>query len=485
MKLLRELLYGCPLDSVYGDTNIAISNIFTNSNEVEPLGIFVAINGIKINGHKFINQAISAGAVAIICEELPKKKHNHVTYVKVVNSSYALGLVASNFFNNPSSSIKLIGITGTNGKTSVAYYLFELFQKLNFNVGLISTIENKINNQSFESTHTTPNALEINKLLSLMVEEGCEFCFMEVSSHGIDQNRIVGLNFNIAIFSNISRDHLDYHNSFEQYKNTKKKFFDNLNQDAISIVNKDDTYSSNILLDTKSKKIFYGIHSKAHYKASIIESNLLGLSLEIDRHNIATCLIGDFNAYNLLAVYAVARQLGQDSVKVLKLLSSVSPVPGRFNIIRSPKHDVVGIVDYAHTPDALQKVILSISNFCNPIKDLIIVLGCGGNRDQGKRPIMGKIAFQASSQIIFTSDNPRFEDPQSIIDDMCLDLPKETYNKVHKIQNREEAIHFAFNQVNTESVVLVAGKGHEKFQEIRDNKQPFDDAKIITNILNT
>ncbi len=485
MKLLRELLYSCPLDSVYGDTNIAISNIFINSNEVSTRSIFIAIDGVKINGHQFIDQAIENGAVAIICEALPKKTHNHVTYVKVVNSSRVLGLVASNFFNNPSSSINLIGITGTNGKTSTAYYLFELFQKLNLKVGLISTIEHKINNQSFTSTHTTPNTLETNKLLSLMVKEGCEFCFMEVSSHGIDQNRITGLNFRVAVFSNISRDHLDYHKSFEHYKNTKKKFFDNLNKDAISIVNKDDKYSSNIILDTKSKKIFYAINSNAHYNASIIESNLLGLSLEIGKQTIATRLIGDFNAHNILAVYAVARQLGQDNVKVLKLLSSISPVPGRFNIIRSPKSNVVGIVDYAHTPDALRKVILSISNFCNPTQDLIIVLGCGGNRDKGKRPIMGKIAFQSSSQIIFTSDNPRFEDPTSIIDDMCLELPKETGNKIHKIQNREEAICFAFNQVNRESVVLVAGKGHEKFQEIGNNKKPFDDAQIITNILNT
>ena len=485
MKLLRELLYGCPLDSVSGDTNIAISNIFADSKKVSSLGVFVAINGVNTNGHKFINQAISLGAVAIICEELPKKIHHQVTYVKVVNSSYVLGVMASNFFNNPSSNIKLIGITGTNGKTSTAYYLFDLFQKLNFKVGLISTIENKINKQSFESKHTTPNALEINELLSLMLQEGCDFCFMEVSSHGIDQNRIIGLNFSVAVFSNISRDHLDYHKSFEHYKNTKKKFFDNLSQNAISIVNKDDNYCSHILSDTKSKKIFYGINSKSHYQASIVESNLFGLSLEIDRHNITTRLIGDFNAYNLLAVYAIARQLGQDSIRVLKLLSNISPVPGRFNIIRSPKYDVIGIVDYAHTPDALQKVISSISNFCNPKQDLIIVLGCGGNRDQGKRPIMGKIAFESSSQIILTSDNPRFEDPQLIIDDMCLDLPKDTHNKVHKIQNREEAIYFAFNQVKTESIVLVAGKGHEKFQEIRDNKTPFDDSKIITNILNT
>ena len=356
---------------------------------------------------------------------------------------------------------------------------------MNFKVGLISTIEYKINNQSFQSTHTTPNALEINRLLSLMVKDGCDFCFMEVSSHGINQNRIVGLNFNIAVFSNLSRDHLDYHKSFEHYINTKKKFFDNLNQNAISIVNKDDKYASTILLDTKSKIFFYGINSNAHYRASIIESNLLGLSLEIDQHNIATRLTGDFNAYNLLAVYSVALQLGQDRMKVLKLLSSISPVPGRFNIIRSLKYSVVGIVDYAHTPDALQKVISSISNFCNPTQDLIIVLGCGGNRDKGKRPIMGKIAFQSSSQIIFTSDNPRFEDPQSIIEDMCVDLPKDTHSKVHKIQNREEAICFAFNQANTESVVLVAGKGHEKFQEIGGDKNPFDDAEIIKKILNT
>jgi len=484
MKLLRELLYGCNVDSVIGNTKVSISNIHFNSNDVEKDSLFVAIKGVRHNGHNFILKSIVCGAVAVICETLPKDIHPDITYIKVKNSEITLGILASNFFNNPSYKIKLIGITGTNGKTSIAYYLSTVFTKLKFKTGLISTIENKIHNNSLNSTHTTPNSLEINRLLSIMVQEGCEFCFMEVSSHGIMQNRISGLHFDIAVFSNISRDHLDYHKSFNNYIIAKKRFFDALNENAISIVNADDNYAATMLMDTRSKKILYGIKSDAHYTASILESNFSGLCLKVDNKSVNTMLIGDFNAYNLLAVYAVSRQLGQDKNSIIKALSIITPVVGRFNIIRSDS-GVFGIVDYAHTPDALQKVISSIANFCNPIQDLIVVLGCGGNRDQGKRPIMGKIAFQNSSKVVFTSDNPRCENPISIIDDMCFDLPDAPFNKVHKIPNRKEAIHFACNHTSKGTVILVAGKGHEKFQEINGERIPFDDYNILTNILKT
>tara|TARA_B100000700_G_scaffold317956_1_gene410231 strand:- start:1843 stop:3297 length:1455 start_codon:yes stop_codon:yes gene_type:complete len=484
MKLLRELLYGCDLQRIIGDAGVVIEGIHLNSKKVAGHGLFVAIKGVEKNGHDFISESILSGAIAVLCEELPKTLKDQVTYIQVVDSSVALGIISSNFFDNPSSKIKLIGITGTNGKTSIAHYLFSLFTQLNFKTGLISTIHNKVDNKLIPSTHTTPNPIEINRLLSLMVKAGCAFCFMEVSSHGIAQNRIAGLNFDVAVFSNISRDHLDYHKSFEDYKNTKKRFFDSLNTNAISIVNVDDAFCSTILLDTKSIKILYGINSNAHYTASILESNFFGLSLEIDKQTISTRLIGDFNAYNLLAVYAVAHQLGQERCKISSLLSNIKPVSGRFNIIRS-NSGVVGIVDYAHTPDALKQVILSISNFCNPTKKLITVIGCGGDRDQGKRPIMGKIAFENSSRIIFTSDNPRFENPKAIIDDMCLNLPSNTTNKLHKISNRKEAIHFAFNHASKGMVILLAGKGHEKFQEINGSRVPFDDFQILTQILNT
>ena len=482
MKLLSKLLNGITIDSIIGNTNITVSSITFESKKVISSSLFIAIKGIKNNGHDYISNAILAGSNAIICEFLPTDLNKDVTYIKVSNTAHILGLIASNFYDNPSNKIKLIGITGTNGKTSIAHYLYSLFQKLNIGSGLISTIENKINKKVFPTNFTTPNSIEINRLLSLMILDGCTVCFMEVSSHGIDQNRIVGLNFDIAVFSNITRDHLDYHDSFDEYINTKKRFFDNLNPSAKSIINADDKYASRMAMDTKSKKCFYGINSHAHYTASIMESGLSGLSLTISNVRLNTVLVGDFNAYNLLAVYSVALELGQSKNVVLKLLSSIKPARGRFNIIRSNKN-IVGIVDYAHTPDALKKVIKSISNFCNIHRDLILVLGCGGNRDKGKRSIMGQIAFENSNKVVFTSDNPRFENPESILNDMCIDLPNNATEKLHKIINREDAIAFAAHSAVKGSVILIAGKGHEEFQEINGIKKPFDDSQILKKFL--
>ena len=482
MKLLRELLYGLDCDTIIGNTNIGILNIKFNSKEVQSGDLFVAIPGTHFDGHNFILNAIDSGAIAVICENIPDLIQDKTTYIKVQNSALALSLLAANFFNNPSEHINLIGVTGTNGKTSVVYYLFDLFKKLNYKVGLLSTIDQKIDNKSNHATHTTPNPIELNQALSSMVTEGCDFCFMEVSSHAIDQHRIVGLNFDIAVFTNITRDHLDYHITFNKYINTKKSFFDSLSNQTVSVVNIDDTYGSKMLMNTDSKKVFYSIKQKAHYKASIIEDNIAGLTIMIDDIQFSTQLIGAFNAYNLLTAYSVAMELGQDKMKVLQYLSTVNAPPGRFDIIRS-EQGVIGIVDYAHTPDALKKVILSISNFCSINKDLIVVVGCGGDRDRGKRSVMGKIASENSSLAIFTSDNPRSEDPNSIIEDMCADLSDILKNKVQKITNRQDAIISAVQSASADSIVLVAGKGHEKFQEINNKKIPFDDIQILKKYL--
>ena len=480
MKALDKLLNGLDYQLILGNIDVSVSDIHFNSNNVVPLSMFVANSGGHHDGHDFISDAISAGAVVIVCERIPQKTLEGVTYVKVVNSSFALGILSCNFFKHPSKRIKLIGVTGTNGKTSIVYHLFSIFRALGLRVGLISTIEQKINDTSYPTTHTTPDTLEINKLLSLMVNEGCEFCFMEVSSHGILQNRIAGLSFDLAVFTNLTRDHLDYHNSFSNYLNTKKSFFDTMHSTAKSIINGDDKYGSLMSADTKSIKIFYSIKKPGHYQARIIEDSINGLTLEIEGEQITTPLIGLFNAYNLLAAYAVAKELGQNKNAVLKILTNLELVPGRFNTVKS-KSGVIGIIDYAHTPDALKKIILSISSFCKTHNNLITVIGCGGDRDVGKRSIMGKIAVDYSSVAIFTSDNPRSENPQHILDDMCLELSDEQKNNVKQILNREDAIRFAVDISSKDSVILIAGKGHEKFQEIHGKKIIFDDLKVLQN----
>ncbi len=482
MKLLREIIYGIDCESILGNTDFSISSIHFNSSEVALNSLFIAVQGTNSDGHDYILEAIKSGSIAIICEQIPEKITNGITYIVVKNSSIVLGLLASNFYNNPSQKLKLVGITGTNGKTSIAYFLFSLFRKLNIKVGLLSTIEYKINKTSFPSSHTTPDPIELNRLLSLMVQEGCEFCFMEVSSHGIYQNRIAGLKFCIAVFSNLTRDHLDYHNSFNDYLNVKKSFFDALSIKTKSIINGDDQYGQTMVLNTDSKKIFYSINNPGHYNCKIIENSIAGLTIDINNVQMSTMLIGEFNAYNLLAVYATAIELGQNTEKVLKFLSNISPPPGRFNVIKSV-NNIIGIVDYAHTPDALNKVILSISSFCILNKDLIIVVGCGGDRDAGKRSIIGKIAAENSVLAIFTSDNPRLEEPESIINNMCSDLTDELIKKIKKIPNREQAISFAVSKAKKDSVILVAGKGHEKFQEINGKKIPFNDYLILDKIL--
>ena len=482
MKSLKLLLENVHIQSCVGSIDISITNIYDDSNKVVEGSLFVAIIGANIDGHNFIKNALDRGAIAVICQYMPDNIHQGITYVKVDNTSFSLGLIASNFFNNPSFKIKLIGITGTNGKTSTAYYLYLLFRKLNFKVGLISTIENKIHTKSYPSNLTTPNSIYINKLLSLMVSEGCQFCFMEVSSHGICQQRISGLDFDVAVFTNITRDHLDYHKSFENYLNTKKSFFDHLSSNATSIVNIDDQYAKTIMMDTQSKKLLYGIRNRAHHNTVIVENTIDGLTLEFDGVEITTKLAGNFNAYNLLAAYTVALHFNQEKKLIQKHLSSIQQIPGRFNLLRS-KGGVIGIIDYAHTPDALQKVIASISSFCNIKNDLIVVIGCGGNRDQGKRSLMGKIAYEESNMSIFTSDNPRYEDPNKIINDMLKDVSDEDKKDIQLIPNREDAICLAVKYASKGSVILLAGKGHEKFQDINGVKTPFNDFKILKKLL--
>tara|TARA_S200000501_G_scaffold378233_1_gene439861 strand:+ start:1166 stop:2623 length:1458 start_codon:yes stop_codon:yes gene_type:complete len=481
-KMLKDLLCNLQYVDIVGSTEMSVSQLCLTSTNVVPSSLFIALRGSNNDGHNFIRDAIFSGANSVICERLPNNLSDKVTYVLVEDSASALSSIASHFFNNPSSKIKLIGITGTNGKTSTTYYLASLFRQLNYKVGLISTIEYQIDSLILPSTHTTPNAIVLNELLSKMVQAGCEYCFMEVSSHGISQKRTTGLNFEIGVFTNLSRDHLDYHNTFNNYLNTKKKFFDDLSNLATSVINMDDNYGSSMVLESKSKKVFYSLHKKSHYNATLLDSDSTGLVISIDGNEICTSLAGDFNAYNLLAAFSVAMELGENKSQVLRLLSTLLPVPGRFNTINS-EYGIFGIIDYAHTPEALSQVISSISNFGNTKQNLIIVIGCGGNRDRGKRPEMAKIASEHSKLIILTSDNPRFEKPKSIIADMLDGIKDDNQNKVKTIIDREEAIKFAVKSSVKGSIILVAGKGHEKYQDINGQKLPFDDYLVLKKFL--
>jgi UDP-N-acetylmuramoyl-L-alanyl-D-glutamate--2,6-diaminopimelate ligase len=513
MKLLKQLLFELEYDKIIGDVDVKIQSIHFNSQEVVKSSLFVANKGVKNDGHDYIMAAISAGASVVVCEKLPLNIVPEITYVKVSDSSYALAIIASNFFGNPSRKIKLVGVTGTNGKTSTVYYLTSLFEKLYFPdrsypenylglVGMISTIENQVNNKRFPSTHTTPDAITINQLLSDMVDTGCEYCFMEVSSHAISQKRISGLDFDIAVFTNISRDHLDYHGTFENYLNTKKSFFDQLSPKAKAIVNIDDPDGCEIARDSQAQNITYGQRLASLYYGTIIRSSVDGLCIGFDglwedkggleEITMNTDLVGDFNLYNLLATFAVACELGIHEKNrlaspvtrhsILEALGTVPQVPGRFNVLKG-KDGVFGIVDYAHTPDALSKVITSIGKFCDVEKDLVIVVGCGGNRDAGKRSIMAKIAAENSRLSIFTSDNPRFENPESILDDMCSDLGSDLAQKIKRITNREDAIRMAVESASKGEIILIAGKGHENYQEIQSVRHPFDDFKTLKKIL--
>lgn len=483
MKLLKDILFKVSIKQVIGSTNIAITTITFDSREVKKDSCFVAINGVSVNGHQYIDLAISNGAKVIVCEVLPENIVEDISYVKVSDSSKALGFMASNYYDNPSEKIKLIGVTGTNGKTTTVTLLFDLFKRLNQKVGLLSTVENRINDEVINSTHTTPNAIALNGLLAEMVEKGCEFCFMEVSSHAVSQNRIAGLNFNIAVFSNITRDHLDYHKTFNDYIKAKKAFFDDLNEDAIALINVDDKHGRTMVQNTKAEIKTYGIHSYADFKGRVIENSFDGLHLQIENKDVFTQLIGSFNAYNVMAVYGVASILNVDDITALAGISTLTSVNGRFDFNIS-KNQVITIVDYAHTPDALENVLSTIKDVRNGNETLYTVIGCGGDRDKGKRPLMAKIAVQYSDKVILTSDNPRSEDPVEIINEMKAGIDLTESMKTLAIPDRMEAIKTACLNAKPNDIILVAGKGHETYQEVKGVKYDFDDKQVLKQIFN-
>ncbi len=484
MKLLKDILFGVGLTAVSGSTNVMVNSLCFDSRKVGLDDVFVAIKGTLTDGHKFIPKAIDSGAICIVCEHMPNQLVNSITYVEVDNGNKALAIMAANYYDNPSKNLKLIGITGTNGKTTVSTLLYELFKKAGFKVGLISTIKIMVDDKEYATTHTTPDVLTINKHLALMNTEGVEFCFMEVSSHGIHQKRTEGLVFEGAIFTNLSHDHLDYHKTFAEYRDTKKLLFDNLSKNAFALTNVDDKNGLVMLQNTKARKFTYALKSYADYRAQILENQFDGQLLKIDDDELWTKLIGHFNAYNVLAIYATADLLGLEKLETLRLLSQLDNVDGRFQYFIS-KQQITAIVDYAHTPDALKNVLETISTLRTGNENVITVVGCGGDRDKSKRPVMGKIATQMSSKVIFTSDNPRSESPAVIIEQMEVGVEPQNVKKVLSIENRKQAIKTACQLAMPNDIILIAGKGHETYQETNGERVDFDDFKIVREVLKT
>lgn len=482
MKLLKDILYGVSLSAVSGDTNVMVNNVHFDSRKVEMDDVFVAIRGTVTDGHKFIQKAVDLGARAIVCEELPELMVNGVTYLQVANCNSALAVIASNFYDNPSKNLKLVGVTGTNGKTTVTTLLYHLFKKAGFKVGLISTIKVMVDDGEYKTTHTTPDVLTINDYLSKMNAAGVEFCFMEVSSHGIHQKRAEGLYFEGAIFTNLSHDHLDYHKTFAEYRDTKKKLFDGLPKTAFALVNIDDKNGLVMLQNTKAKKYTYALKSFANYRGQILEKQFNGQLLKVDDNELWSKLIGDFNAYNLLAIYATADILGLEKMETLRLMSELENVDGRFQYYIS-KDKITAIVDYAHTPDALKNVLITINALRTGNENVITVVGCGGDRDKSKRPVMGHIASEMSNQVIFTSDNPRTESPAVIIEEMEAGVEPQNTRKVLSIENRKQAIKTACKLALANDIILVAGKGHETYQETNGVRVDFDDFKEVKEAL--
>ncbi|MFN8414918.1 MAG: UDP-N-acetylmuramoyl-L-alanyl-D-glutamate--2,6-diaminopimelate ligase [Cytophagaceae bacterium] len=481
--LLKDILYRVSLQAVSGRTDIPIGSIVFDSRKVEQNSLFVAVRGTASDGHVYIPQVLEKGAAAIVCEEIPEITKEGVTYIQVKDTSEALGVVASNFYDNPSSKIKLVGVTGTNGKTTTVTLLYQLFRKLGYRTGLISTVENKIEDTIIPSTHTTPDAITLNQLLAQMVEAGCTHCFMEVSSHAAVQRRIAGVKFTGAIFSNITHDHLDYHKTFDEYIRAKKMFFDELPSNAFALVNIDDKRGKVMIQNTTAKTYTYSLHAMADFKAKLLAVTMQGLEMEVDSHQVWFKLIGAFNAYNLLAIYSTAVLLGEDKEEVLMQLTTLDPANGRFEQYTSTG-GVLAIVDYAHTPDALKNVLETIAQIKADDKKLITVFGCGGDRDATKRPIMGDIACQMSDKVIVTSDNPRSEDPLMIIEDIKKGIKVTDTKKVLTHPDRMEAIRLACSLAQKGDIILIAGKGHETYQEIKGVKHPFDDKKIIVQLFN-
>lgn len=477
MKILKDIIYGVDLDSIKGNTSLIIKSIEFDSRKVVTGSLFVAIKGENIDGHLFIDKAIENGACAIICNDYSNKEQK-ITFIKTPDTRKSLSIVASNFYKNPSKKIKLVGITGTNGKTTVATILFNLFNKIGIKSGLISTINIQYGEIKVENDNTTPDSKKINEMLDKMIANQIEFCFMEVSSHGIDQDRINGLKFYCGVFTNISRDHLDYHKSFASYRNVKKKFFDNLTHDSFAIINADDKNSKFMVQNCLSKIKTFGIKKLADNNAKILEIDFSGMLLKINNKEFWTPLIGKFNASNLLAVFSVADVAGIKPIEILRILSQTKGINGRFEILKTPNNAFV-IVDYAHTPNSLENVIDTITQIRTKNEVFICIIGCGGNRDSGKRSKMGEIVLNGCDKVIFTSDNPRYENPEKIIDDMLSGIDSDNLKKISKIISRRKAIKKGCEQLNSGDILLVVGKGHENYQEIKGEKIPFNDIKIV------
>lgn len=478
MNSLKDILYKVTLDAVVGSTDVLVRNIQFNSRSVAVNDVFVAIKGSLTDGHQYIDKAIAQGAIAIVCQEIPVNTKSGITYIKVDDSSRALAIMAANFYGNPSENLKLVGVTGTNGKTTVASLLYQLFKKAGYKVGLLSTVKIMVDNNEFKATHTTPDSLTINQYLKQMNDEGVEFCFMEVSSHGIHQNRTLGLKFEGGIFTNLSHDHLDYHDTFAEYRDVKKRFFDELPKSAFALVNGDDKNGSIMLQNTKAKQYTYALKTYADYKAQILENQFSGLLLKLNDNEVWVRLIGTFNAYNLLAIFATAELLGLEKQESLRLISELESVSGRFQFVISDQK-ITAIVDYAHTPDALKNVLETINDIRTKNEDVITVVGCGGDRDVTKRPKMGHIASALSTKVIFTSDNPRSEVPEAIIEAIEVGVEPQNFKKTLSIVDRKQAIKTACQLAKPNDIILIAGKGHETYQEVKGERSDFDDFKIV------
>ncbi len=479
---LKDILWKVAIEDVHGSTDVAIEKMEFDSRKVSENDVFIAIRGSISDGHEFIETAINKGAITIICDVFPEIIVTGVTYIKVNDTNNAMAFMAANYFNNPSQKLKLIGITGTNGKTTIASLLFQLFQKAGYKTGLLSTVKIVVDTNEYMATHTTPDSISINYYLNEMVNAGVDFCFMEVSSHGIHQKRTEGLHFSGGVFTNLSHDHLDYHATFSEYRDVKKSFFDHLPKTAFALSNIDDKNSSVMMQNTNAKKRTYALKTYADYKAQILENQLSGLLLKINDSEVWVRLIGTFNAYNLLAIYGTAIELGMESLEVLRLLSELESVSGRFQYVVS-NGKITAIVDYAHTPDALENVLKTINDIRTKNEQLITVVGCGGDRDKTKRPIMADIASDLSDKIIITSDNPRTENPETIIEEMERGVAPQNFKKTVSITDRKQAIKTACQLAQANDIILIAGKGHETYQEINGVRHDFDDMKMVKEML--
>ena len=477
-KPLPALLRDIVEKSLTGPTEVVINSLILDSRKVLPGSLFAALRGTQTDGHQYISIAVNLGAAAILCEELPEAIYPHVTYIKVPDSAEAMGLMASAFYDYPSQKLTLIGVTGTNGKTSVATFLFQLFRALGYRCGLLSTVQNQVEDEIIPSTHTTPDSIALNQLLSVMLAKGCSHVFMEVSSHAVAQHRITGLQFAGGIFTNITHDHLDFHKTFDNYIKAKKGFFDQLPKTAFALVNIDDRRGAVMVQNTAAKIETYSLQTLASFKGKIISDTLTGMQMEINMQEVWFRVIGRFNAYNLLSVYGAAVTLGENPEAVLTELSNLKSPPGRFEQFHSPDN-IVGIVDYAHTPDALENVLQTIAHLRHGNEKVITIVGCGGNRDAEKRPKMAAIACKYSNRVILTSDNPRYEDPLDILDQMRKGVPAIDYKKTSVIEDRREAIFRAYEEAGPEDIILIAGKGHENYQEIKGIKHHFDDKEVL------